>query len=345
MKILVTGAAGFIGSHFVEELATFLLAKRVPHSIIGSDNFGYRGRKENLDGVWHPEYDSFSFRYVNLKNLADVQSIIDDDVTHLVHFAACPSVDRSISSGISFVDDNILSTVNILEVLKNRPNLKRMVYISTSEVYGTANTEYMDEQHAMNPCSPYAASKCSADRLCYAYSQTAGIPVVIVRPFNNYGPRQYPEAIIPRFICYSLYRNFCQTNMLTCPHRFELRNHEHKRDFLYVKDNVRGIREILFSERKDLNGQAFNLCTGVATSMGDIIGKLDTILKSKNIVTNYDQATDRPGDVQVHRGTFLKTNSIFNWTPIMNIDDGLEETVKWFMDNEQWWLPIMEKYI
>jgi dTDP-glucose 4,6-dehydratase len=196
--ILVTGGAGFIASNFVR----YILEKYTNYRVMVLDCLSYAGNPENFNGG---VIDSarFSFWYGNVRNPEIVNTMVSQaDV--VVHMAAETHVARSIYDNAVFFETDVLGTQVVANaVLKNR-NVERFIHVSTSEVYGTALTEPMAEEHPLNPASPYASAKAGADRLVYSYYVTYGIPAIIVRPFNNYGPYQHLEKVIPRFITSAL---------------------------------------------------------------------------------------------------------------------------------------------
>ena len=195
--ILVTGGAGFIGSNFVHHVMQHMPEARV----IVLDALTYAGSIENLpEASLREEDERVLFRYGNVMN-ADLVDALIAESTYVVHFAAETHVTRSIYDNKQFFETDVLGTQVIANaVLRHRNTIKRFVHISTSEVYGTAVTPLMDEDHPLNPMSPYASAKCGADRLVYSYWQTYDLPITIIRPFNNFGPRQHLEKAVPRFI-------------------------------------------------------------------------------------------------------------------------------------------------
>ena len=195
--ILVTGGAGFIGSNFVR----YLYEKYPEYRLVVLDALTYAGNVRNLPvDINDGSNDRLAFWYGNVRNGELVDTLVSEaDV--VMHFAAESHVTRSIYDNLLFFETDVLGTQAVANaVLKYRHRVERFIHISTSEVYGTASTEKMDESHQLCPLSPYASAKCGADRLVYSYWQTYKIPAVIVRPFNNYGPYQHLEKVVPRFI-------------------------------------------------------------------------------------------------------------------------------------------------
>src|SRR6266571_5761213 len=195
-RVLVTGGAGFISSNFIHHL----LAK-TPYDVVSLDALTYAGNIENLSGVM--SHERLSFVHGDVRDAELVRDVVSE-VDVIVNAAAESHVEKSIAEGArEFVTTNVEGTQILLDAVRAAP-VERFVLISSSEVYGTAQRAPMDEEHPLNPRSPYAATKAGADRLAYAYFVTYDLPIVIVRPFDNYGPRQHPEKVVPRFITQAL---------------------------------------------------------------------------------------------------------------------------------------------
>src|ERR687890_1867829 len=191
-RVLVTGGAGFIPSNFIHHL----LAK-TPHDVVSLDALTYAGNLDNLSGAM--SHERLSFVHGDIRDVDLVRQVVSE-VDVIVNAAAESHVEKSIEEGArEFVTTNVEGTQILLDAIRRTP-VERFVLISSSEVYGTADYAPMDEEHPLNPRSPYAATKAGGDRLAYSYWTTYALPIVIVRPFNNYGPRQHPEKGVPRFI-------------------------------------------------------------------------------------------------------------------------------------------------
>src|SRR5213596_3508405 len=226
-RVLVTGGAGFISSNVIRHLLT-----ATPHEVVSLDALTYAGNLENLaDVISHPR---LSFVHGDIRNAELVRQVVAG-VDVIVNAAAESHVEKSIAEGgREFVTTNVEGTQILLDAVRETP-VERFILISSSEVYGTALAAPMDEEHPLNPRSPYAATKAGADRLAYSYFVTYGLPIVIVRPFNNYGPRQHPEKVIPHFITQAL-----EGEPLT------IHGDGHaSRDFLYVDDDAEAIETII----------------------------------------------------------------------------------------------------
>jgi dTDP-glucose 4,6-dehydratase len=200
--------------------------------------------------------------------------------------------------------------------------VERFIHISTSEVYGTADYEPMDECHPINPRSPYAAAKAAADRLVYAYNCTFDIPVVIVRPFNNYGPRQHPEKMIPRFISAAMNGRPLQI------HGDGLQS----RDWLYVGDTATALDKLMHAkEFSKIKGQAINIGSGKATTVIEIARKILEKFDLPDCCLEYVE--DRPGQVECHIADIKKVESFLDWKPEVLLEKGLELTIDWYINN------------
>src|SRR5919204_3485239 len=195
-RVLVTGGAGFIPSNFIRHLLA-----HTPYEVVSLDALTYAGNIENLGDVM--SHERLSFVHGDIRDEELVREVVSE-VDVIVNAAAESHVEKSIEQGgREFVTTNVMGTQTLLDAIRRAP-VERFILISSSEVYGTAAYAPMDEEHPLNPRSPYAATKCGADRLAYSYFVTYGLPIVIVRPFNNYGPRQHPEKGIPRFVTQAL---------------------------------------------------------------------------------------------------------------------------------------------
>src|SRR5881409_4093473 len=255
-RVLVTGGAGFIPSNFIHHL----LAK-TPYEVVSLDALTYAGNLDNLDGAM--SHERLSFVQGDIRDAALVRDVVAE-VDVIVNAAAESHVEKSIEEGASeFVTTNVEGTQILLDAIRETP-VERFILISSSEVYGTAEYAPMDEEHPLNPRSPYAATKAGADRLAYAYAVTYGLPIVIVRPFNNYGPRQHPEKVIPRFITQAL-----RDEPLT------VHGDGHAtRDWLFVDDDAEAIEAVIEAPLDAVAGEVVNLATGVDISVGEIADKV-----------------------------------------------------------------------
>lgn len=322
MKLLVTGGAGFIGSNFVR----WVLREHLDIKVTVLDALTYCGNLDNFPKeVW--ENDKFSFCQGNILDRELVFNLmkIQDAV---VHFAAWTHIDRSIDLADPFIDTDFKGTHILLEAIRKYP-VKRFIHISTSEVYGSAQYAPMDENHPLVPQSPYAASKAGADRLVHSYFLTYNLPVVIIRPFNNYGPNQYPEKLIPYFITRALKNKSLPV----------YGTGKNTRDWLWVEDCVKGIWKVL--EKKGIEGKVINLGSGKDYS---ILKVANAILKElKKPASLIEFVGDRPGHVKRVVASYEKAKKILNWAPEVSFSEGIKASVKWYKENTGWWQKIQSK--
>ena len=321
MRILVTGGAGFIGSHFVK----YLLREHPDDEVLVLDALTYAGNLQNFHDGFREE-PRFSFWYGNVTNADLVQDLVRrSDV--VVHFAAESHVARSIYDNSLFFVTDVLGTQTLANAVAKTDHIKTFVHISTSEVYGTAVQEPMTEEHPLNPLSPYASAKAGADRLVYAYRATYGIPAVIVRPFNNYGPNQHLEKVVPRFITSAL------AGELLTLHG----DGSAMRDWLFVDDTVRALAQLLTWEVPAGACPVFNLGTGQPLSVRTIAEKVcDAVGVSRALMACVG---DRPGQVSKHVADSARFREQFGWAPRVDFDEGLRRTIAWYAANEWWWRP------
>ena len=318
--ILVTGGAGFIGSNFVRTHRR----KKPNDRILVLDLLTYAGSVENI-----PKQDlengSIEFHYGDIRNASLVDSLVAESDL-VVHFAAETHVTRSIYDNHHFFETDVLGTqVLANSVIQNIDRVERFVHISTSEVYGTALSETMSEEHSLLPLSPYASAKVGADRLVYSYWATYRLPVVILRPFNNYGPRQHLEKVIARFITSCL---------LNEPMRIH-GDGSAQRDWLYVDDTCDAIERVLDCDIETVTGEVFNVGSGKSLSIVDIA---KSIIRETNVPDiGLDFVGDRPGQVFRHTADARKLERLLGWTSKTSFEKGLRLTIKWYKDNRARW--------
>jgi dTDP-glucose 4,6-dehydratase len=320
-RVLVTGGAGFISSTFIRHLL-----RATPYEVVSLDALTYAGNLENLADVM--SHERLSFVHGDVRDDELVRDVVAE-VDVIVNAAAESHVEKSIAEGASeFVRTNVEGTQILLDAIRTRP-VERFVLISSSEVYGTAEYAPMDEEHPLNPRSPYAATKAGADRLAYAYHVTYGLPIVIVRPFNNYGPRQHPEKVIPRFVTQAL-----SDEPLT------VHGDGHaSRDWLYVDDDAEAIEAIIAADLDAVAGQVLNVATGVDIPVSEIADLvLDVLGKPPSLKAHVHE---RPGQVDRHVGATEKLAGLAGWRARTSFAEGLERTVAWYRENEAWWRAIL----
>jgi dTDP-glucose 4,6-dehydratase len=269
-------------------------------------------------------HERLSFVQGDIRDAALVREVVAN-VDVIVNAAAESHVEKSIRDGGSqFVRTNVEGTQILLDAIRETP-VERFILISSSEVYGTAVSDPMDESHPLNPRSPYAGTKAGADRLAYSYFVTYELPIVIVRPFNNYGPRQHPEKVIPRFITQAL-----QDEPLT------VHGDGHAtRDWLYVDDDAEAIEAVIEAPLDSIAGEVINLATGVDISIEEIADLvLDALGKPSSL---KEHVPERPGQVDRHIGSTEKARALTGWHARTPFDEGLARTVAWYRENEAWW--------
>lgn len=320
--LLITGGAGFIGSNFVR----YLYNKYPDYKIIVLDALTYAGSVNNLpENSFNNE--RFEFWYGNVLNADIVDSLVcRSDI--VLHFAAESHVTRSIFDNRQFFETDVLGTQVVANaVLRHRARVELFVHISTSEVYGTAARQVMDEEHPLNPMSPYAAAKCGADRLVYSYWTTYRIPAVIVRPFNNFGPYQHLEKVVPRFI------TSCILGEPLTVHG----DGSARRDFLFVQDHCEALDRLIHTDRRRVIGEIFNLGTGRDISIREIAEKVKATMHNSKSPIRF--MGDRPGQVFRHTCDASKAMAALDWKPSITFEDGLRETISWYVANQEWWVP------
>lgn len=320
--ILVTGGAGFIGSNFVR----FILGKYPQYKVIVLDALTYAGNLENLDDL--KTNKNFEFVKGDIRDKNVVDQLMKKSAS-VVHFAAETHVDRSIINADSFITTDVYGTYILLEAAK-KYGVDKFVHISTDEVYGEAVGRPSLEDDALNPKSPYAASKAGADRLVYSYFTTFNMPVVISRCANNYGPYQYPEKLIPLFAS-----NAMEDKPLPV-----YGTGKNTRTWIHAIDHCEAIDKLLHCEEK-YHGEAFNISSREEYSVleiADII--LNTLDKPKSLLKHIN---DRPGHVVRHAVDPAKIEEKLGWRSRIGFADGIKETILWYKNNQNWWKNIKDK--
>ena len=319
VEVLVTGGAGFIGSNFVRHA----LALHDDWHVTTLDKLTYAGRLENLhDVIDHPRH---SFVRGDVAD-ATVAAPLVQAAEIVVHFAAETHVDRSIAGAGAFITTDVFGTFVLLEAAREAPKLRRFIQISTDEVYGSVAEGSSRETDELRPRNPYSASKAGADRLAYSYFATYGVPVVITRASNNYGPYQFPEKVIPLFVTNAvdnipvpLYGDGLQV-----------------RDWLHVEDHCRAIDLLIDSGS---SGEVYNVGGGNHVANVDLTRQILHLAGKSDALIQH--VTDRQGH---DRRYSLNTSRLraLGWVPQAGFEEGLAQTVKWYLDNEWWWRPIKD---
>jgi dTDP-glucose 4,6-dehydratase len=317
--ILVTGGAGFIGSNFVR-----MLYNRYPnYRVLVIDALTYAGSLDNLEGI--DQCERFAFHYGDIRNRDLLDRLVaQSDI--VVHFAAESHVSRSIADSASVVSTEVVGTDVVAScVARHKHTIERFIHISTSEVYGTAVRQPMDEEHPLNPASPYAGAKAGADRLVFSYFYTYDLPIVIVRPFNNYGPRQHLEKLVPRLIT-------------SCLLDEKLPIHgdgRAARDWVYVEDHCEALDLIMHAPLEQVKGEVFNVGTGTPLSVLDIAKMV--VQKTGKDERAFHHIYDRPGQVDLHVASIAKIQRVLGFEPKTSLSDGLDRTIAWYAANEHIW--------
>lgn len=323
--LLVTGGAGFIGSNFIH----YMLNKYPGCHLINLDKLTYAGNLDNLEEV--AEDPRYEFIQGDIRDKELVQKLFSR-VQGVVHFAAETHVDRSIMDAGEFVLTDVHGTFVLLDALRQArqaeaTDISFFIHVSTDEVYGSRDEGFFKESDPLNPSSPYAASKAGADRLAHAYFVTYQLPIVIVRPSNNFGPFQYPEKFIPLFT----------TNALedrTLPLYGKGTN---VRDWLYVEDNCEAVDVVM---HRGEFGEAYNIGANNEVPNIEVAHKIvDTLGKSRDLIKFVE---DRLGHDRRYALDCEKIQAL-GWKPQTDFDEAMDLTVRWYRDNEDWWRKIKEK--
>ncbi len=318
MKILVTGGLGFIGSNFIH-----YLQKNFPeYSIINLDAELLGANRKNLSQFENSSNYEFILGNINDKKL--VESLIQK-VDGVINFAAESHVDRSILDSKPFLESNIIGVYTLLDSIRhNNPGI-RFLQISTDEVFGSLTTGFAKEEEVFRPSNPYSASKASAELIAESYHKTYGIDVVITRCTNNFGPQQFPEKVIPKTIIRA------QQNMKIPIYG----TGKNIRDWLYVKDHCDAILKIFLNGK---SGESYNISDSNELTNIELIEKiLEYMDKSKDLIYFVE---DRPGHDLRYGMDSSKIRNELGWKPKNSIDKNLETTIKWYLDNKEWWSEL-----
>ncbi len=316
--VMVTGGAGFIGSNF----ARMMLEKYPDYHVLVYDKLTYAGNPENIrDLQGEPR---FIFVQGDIANAEKVEGTIREfGVDYIVNFAAETHVDRSIMDPGSFIQTNMLGVYTLLEATR-KLGVERILHVSTDEVYGAVPEGSSTEGDVLEPRSPYSASKASGDLMCHAYFVTHGVHVMVTRGSNTYGPRQYPEKLLPLFI----------TNALEDKPLPVYGDGKQVRDWMYVLDHCAGIDLAL---HKGEAGEIYNIGGGnERENMTVIYAVLDLLNKPRTLI---HFVKDRPGHDLRYSVDTTKLRAL-GWTPQWSLEDGLRSMVEWYSNNHEWWEKI-----
>jgi dTDP-glucose 4,6-dehydratase len=321
MKLLVTGGAGFIGSNFVR----YMVNKYPEYQIVNLDLLTYAGNLENLKDI--EKASNYKFVHGDIANNEFIQALFEEEkFDYVINFAAESHVDRSITDPGIFVQTNIQGTLALLDAAKS-VGVTKYLQVSTDEVYGTlGETGYFTEETPLAANSPYSASKAGADLLVRSYHETFGLPVNITRCSNNYGPYHFPEKLIPLMIINAL-------NDKELPIYGDGLN---IRDWLHVEDHCQAIDLVLHKGR---NGEVYNVGGNNERTNIEIV---KTILQQLNKPESLMKfVKDRPGHDRRYAIDATKLRTELGWSPKYNFETGIEQTIQWYLNNQEWWENII----
>jgi dTDP-glucose 4,6-dehydratase len=336
MKILITGGAGFIGSAVVR------LAIARGHSVVNLDSLGYAASLANVASV--ANHSNYAFELGDIRNRSKLDAIFTQHAPDAVmHLAAESHVDRSIDGPADFIETNVIGTFNMLEAARSYWQAQgvsetfRFHHISTDEVFGSLGSKGMfTEDTPYDPRSPYSASKASSDHLVRAWHETYGLPVVLTNCSNNYGPFHFPEKLIPVVIL----------NALAGKSIPIYGDGENIRDWLYVEDHADALLMVL---EKGLVGRSYNIGGENERTNLELVKTLCSILDSLRPRSDSSYAnlikfvTDRPGHDERYAIDSSRIREELGWRPSVSVEVGLEKTVRWYLENEDWWRPLLER--
>ncbi|WP_414942995.1 dTDP-glucose 4,6-dehydratase [Amycolatopsis sp. cmx-11-32] len=324
MRVLVTGGAGFIGSHYVRQVLSGAYPSLADAEVVVLDKLTYAGNEANLEPVSkNPRY---RFEKGDICDAALVSELMRG-IDLVVHFAAESHVDRSITGAADFVLTNVLGTQTLLQGALEA-EVGKFVHVSTDEVYGSIDEGSWTESHALEPNSPYSASKASSDLLARSFFRTHGLPVCVTRCSNNYGPYQFPEKVIPLFV----------TNLLDGKKVPLYGDGLNVRDWLHVDDHCRGIQFVADGGRP---GEVYNIGGGTELTNRELtellLGAVGADWES------VEPVEDRKGHDRRYSVDIGKISQELGYTPQRSFEDGLADTVAWYQENRSWWEPLKNR--
>jgi dTDP-glucose 4,6-dehydratase len=324
MRVLVTGGAGFIGSHYVRKALGGAYASLAEAEIVVLDKLTYAGNEANLA----PVQDNPRLRFVR-GDIGDptVVSQVMTGVDLVVHFAAESHVDRSILGATDFVMTNVVGTQVLLQAALEA-GVGKFVHVSTDEVYGSIESGSWPETHPLEPNSPYSASKASSDLLARSYFRTHGLPVCITRCSNNYGPYQFPEKVIPLFV----------TNLMDGKKVPLYGDGMNVRDWLHVDDHCWGIQLVAESGRP---GEIYNIGGGTELTNLELTKRLLAAFDAGDEMV--EPVEDRKAHDRRYSVDITKITGELGYRPLMSFDEGLASTVEWYRSNRAWWEPLKDR--
>jgi dTDP-glucose 4,6-dehydratase len=340
MRIVVTGGAGFIGSALVRHLID-----RTDHEVLVVDKLTYAGNLASLDSVQaHPRYRFSCTDICDRAAIADLFASFDPDA--VMHLAAESHVDRSIDGAAEFINTNVVGTYVLLEAavahwrrLGERAKDFRFLHVSTDEVYGALTNEgHFTEESRYDPRSPYSATKAASDHLVRSWGHTFGLPILLTNCSNNYGPRQFPEKLIPMMVI----KGLAHEPMPVYGRGLNVR------DWLFVDDHARALTLVLergrIGETYAIGGNAERRNIDV---VGAICDAMDKLMPPKGLSSYHELisfVSDRPGHDFRYAIDFTKLKSELGWSPQHSFEAGLESTVQWYIESQAWWQPLLSKH-
>lgn len=324
--LLLTGGMGFIGRNF----ARYLASHHPEYRLVVLDAMTYAGN-QGFDEESRPDPDRYELWTGNVCNGQLVDELVSRaDV--IMHMAAESHVTRSIHDDRLFFETDVLGTQTLASAaVRHRNRVERFIHISSSEVYGTAVAATMDEDHPLNPMSPYASAKCGADRLVYSYWETYRLPAVIVRPFNTFGPGQHLEKAVPRFV------TSCLLGEPITIHG----DGSAARDWMFVDDLCQALGRLLEEDLTRVVGQVLNVGTGRHTTVIDVAHRVRQAMNG-SAAPPFEFLCERPGQVRRHTCDASKAKRLLGWEPTVSFELGLDRTINWYRDNERLWKAQME---
>ncbi len=322
MRLLVTGGAGFGGSHYVRGLLGDAWGLPAPESLIVLDKLTYAGTRRNLEDV--ASDPRLTFVHGDVADAELVERLMGE-TDAVVHFAAESHVDRSIESGHDFVVTNVVGTQTLLEAAATQ-GVRRFVQVSTDEVYGSVDQGWVDEDAPLRPSSPYSASKAGADLLALAAHRTHGLSVSVTRATNNYGPRQHPEKLVPRFV----------TRLLDGRRVPLYGNGLQVRDWLHVDDHARAVHLVL---HRGAAGKVYNIAGGKELTNLELTRKLLKACDASPDLVKH--VADRPGHDRRYGVDASRIAEELGFRPRVKFKQGLADTVRWYAEHRDWWEPLL----
>jgi dTDP-glucose 4,6-dehydratase len=319
MKLLITGGAGFMGSHFIKHILNIY----PDYTIVNVDKLTYAGNLDNLKEV--EQNGRYQFIQTDIADFNTLESIIKDAAFDaIINYAAETHVDRSILDPQAFLMTDIIGTYNVLELTK-KYSIPKLLQISTDEVFGSTEKDLFTEESNFLPNSPYAASKAGGDLLCRAYSMTYQTPVIVAHSCNFYGTHQYPEKLIPLFI----------TNLLEGKKVPLYGDGKNIREWIHTTDHCKAIDTIL---HKGKIGEVYNIGSGIEKSNLEITKLILQTLGLGEEMIEY--VPDRPGHDKRYAIDHTKLTNELGWKPEKSFENGIKETIEWYKDNEWWWKKL-----